>query len=117
MHLALGDPDSALAAIDAWTSGPEPVTAVSTHNDELALMLTSAMYARGMRPGTDLAVIGVDNIPLARIAITTVEINIDSYTARVVDRVMHAIEGGGLDSVPAQIEGDDLLRLIVRESA
>ncbi|MET4639829.1 LacI family DNA-binding transcriptional regulator [Mycetocola sp. 2940] len=112
--LLLGDVDAAFAAIDDWLSGPDPITAVAAHNDETAIMLVSALQAKGLRAGRELAVIGVDNIPLARVGITTVEINVDEYAEVILDQVMRAIDGQP-DRPPTDRDG--FMRLIVRDSA
>lgn len=112
-ELGLGDVDATFAAIDEWLGGPDPVTAVAAHNDETAIMLISALRARGLEAGVDLDVIGVDNIPLARIGVTTIEINVDLYADVILDAVIGAIDGK-----PAEHKhGDDFLRLVVRDSA
>jgi DNA-binding LacI/PurR family transcriptional regulator len=112
--LALGDVDAAFAAIDDWMSGPDPVTAVATHNDETAIMLVSALRARGLEAGRDLAVIGVDNIPLARVGITTIEINVDVYGEVILEAVLRAIDG---EPEHPHVDRPDMLRLVVRDSA
>ncbi|GAA3905577.1 LacI family DNA-binding transcriptional regulator [Microbacterium invictum] len=115
--LVPGDVDGANRALDDWLGGDSAVTAICAHNDEMALMLMSAMQSRGLRPGHDIAVIGVDNIPIARMNVTTVEINVDAYTELIVDRVMRVVDGEALESDPVSVESLDLLRLIVRDSA
>ena len=113
-RIDISDVDSAFAAIDAWRSAADPITGVAAHNDETALILVSALQAKGLTAGTDLAVIGVDNIPLARIGITTVEINVDGYTEAIVERVMRAVDGHAATDVA---EREDFLKLVVRDSA
>jgi LacI family transcriptional regulator len=46
-------------------SRPDPPTAIICHNDLLALGVVSALRRLGLVPGTDLSVIGFDNIPEA----------------------------------------------------
>lgn len=112
---AVGDVDAADEAISTWLSGAEPVTAVATHNDELALMLISALRHRGLEPGRDLAVIGIDNIPLARVEVTTVEIDIERYASAIVARTIAALDD---DATPPQQSGTEgFLHLVVRSSA
>ncbi|SCL28924.1 DNA-binding transcriptional regulator, LacI/PurR family [Micromonospora pallida] len=108
----LNDGDTVFAALDAWAAAPEAITGVCAHNDDIALMLSSGLTARGLRAGTDLAVIGVDNIPLARIGITTVEINADAFADQIVQSVLDT-----LDDRVAEPKQRELLRLIVRDSA
>lgn len=113
-RFAITDLDSAFAALDDWTSGLDPVTAVCCHNDEIALLLMSAMQTRGLQVNRDLALIGVDNIPLSRASVTTIEINVPLYTEVIVERVLGAIDGQ--DAQPVQ-DHEDYLRLIVRDTA
>ena len=70
--------DSVTAALDVFL-GSEGLTAVATHNDDIGLLLASALQARGLEAGRDLAVIGVDNIPSARLDLTTVEIDVTEH--------------------------------------
>lgn len=112
---SVGDAEATVAAVRTWLSGPHPVTAVATHNDELALMLISALRSCGFEPGQDLAIIGIDNIPLARVEVTTIEIDIDRYASAIVARTLSA-----LDNEPPpedEITDDDFLHLFVRSSA
>jgi DNA-binding LacI/PurR family transcriptional regulator len=45
--------------------GDERATAVCAYNDEVALVVVSAVYAQGLAVPRDLAVVGVDDIPVA----------------------------------------------------
>ena len=74
MELGLDEPDvirvplevpGAVAAVSRWCSASEPVTAVCAYNDEVAFAVLAAMRRLGLDAPRDLAVIGVDNIPLA----------------------------------------------------
>ncbi|WP_432990581.1 LacI family DNA-binding transcriptional regulator [Dactylosporangium sp. CA-233914] len=108
----LNNAGSVFAALDGWAAAAEPITAVCAHNDEIAIMLSSGLSARGLRAGTDLALIGVDNIPMARIGITTVEIDVDGFAEQIVESVLDA-----LDDRTAEPRERELLRLIVRDTA
>jgi DNA-binding LacI/PurR family transcriptional regulator len=105
-------PETVFAALRAYEELDEPVTALATHNDEIAILFCSALNALGQRAGRDLAVIGVDNIPAARIDLTTVEIDAEAWGKAVVDVVVAMLE----DREPEPI-GTDFLRLVVRETA
>ncbi|MFJ9085529.1 LacI family DNA-binding transcriptional regulator [Streptomyces sp. NPDC102384] len=68
------DAGGAAAAVRAWRS--ESVTGVCAFNDEVAFALLAGMRAAGLSAPGDLAVIGVDDIPVARFAeppLTTVD--------------------------------------------
>jgi len=105
------DPESVTAALDVFLAS-EGLTAVATHNDDIGLMLVSAMRARGLEAGRDLAVIGVDNIPSARLDLTTVEIDVDLWGDDVVASALAL-----LDDVEPQPTSHELLRVIERHTA
>lgn len=123
---AAGVPDPVVKVIDSragiakkavsdWLGLPDPVTAVCAHNDDVALMMMAAMAESRPEPG-HLAVIGSDDIPMARLfGLTTVAVDISVLTERQVRLAKRAIVGGpgpaSLGSVP------DLLSLVVRRTA
>lgn len=108
-----GDPATVFAALDAWGAEDLAVSAVAAHNDELALLVCEALRSRGLRPGADLGVIGIDNTPISRISLTTIEIDVAAWSAWVVESALAAI-----DDQPAPAFDDrEFLRLIVRDSA
>lgn len=98
------------AAVDDWVH--DGVTAVCSHNDDVALLTLAALRSRGYRAPEDLAVIGSDDVPLAQAGLTTVALDIDVCAALFVHDVLVALEE---TSVPRP-EGD-ILRLVVRTSA
>jgi DNA-binding LacI/PurR family transcriptional regulator len=106
------DPASVFRALDTWSASPAGITAVCSHNDEIAIMLCEALSSRGQTPGTDLAIIGVDDIPTARIALTTIAIDVEAWADAVAAAAL-AILDGHEPTAPT----DDFLRLIVRASA
>lgn len=80
------DEDAAARAVAELLAGPEPVTAVSAYNDEIAFAVLAGMRRHGLTAPDDLAVIGVDNIPLAQFAVpplTTVDIHPDVIGRRM----------------------------------
>jgi DNA-binding LacI/PurR family transcriptional regulator len=105
------DMDSVTAALDVFL-GSEGLTAVATHNDDIGLLLASALQARGLEAGRDLAVIGVDNIPSARLDLTTVEIDVDLWGDDVVASALAL-----LDDLEPKPTSHELLRVIERRSA
>jgi DNA-binding LacI/PurR family transcriptional regulator len=105
------DMDSVTAALDVFL-GSEGLTAVATHNDDIGLLLASALQARGLEAGRDLAIIGVDNIPSARLDLTTVEIDVDVWGDDVVASALAL-----LDDVEPTPASHELLRVIERRSA
>ncbi len=105
------DPASVSRAVDQWWEASPRPTAVVAHNDEIALLVSSALTARGLRIPDDLAVIGIDDIPGARVGLTTVAIDVEAWSEAVVRRVLDALDGA---QTPA--EAPDYLRLAVRDS-
>ncbi|MFT4283671.1 MAG: LacI family DNA-binding transcriptional regulator [Protaetiibacter sp.] len=105
------DMDSVTAALDVFLA-TEGLTAVATHNDEIGLLLVSALQGRGLEAGRDLAVIGVDNIPSARLDLTTVEIDVDMWGDDVVASALALLDDA--EPVPTRHE---LLRVIERRTA
>jgi DNA-binding LacI/PurR family transcriptional regulator len=105
------DPQTTFAALSSWRAAEGGVTAVCAHNDEIALGLVSGLRAMGLQPGKELALVGVDNIPLARIELTTIEINVSSYTDWIVESVMAALGEG-----PRAHKPKELMRLIIRQT-
>lgn len=106
------DPRTALAALDAWTAGDDPVTAVAAHNDDVALTVLAALQTRGLRVGEDLAVIGVDDVPLARLSLTTIAIDCEAWAETVVEAALAKLDGREVETI-----AHDFLALVVRETA
>jgi DNA-binding LacI/PurR family transcriptional regulator len=103
-------------AVRAWTAGKEPVTGVCAYNDETAFAVLAGARRLALRVPADIAVIGVDNIPLAALAappLTTVDQNIDGLTAHLAREVAHSVLGMPR---PRPLLAD-ALTLVVRESA
>ncbi|KAE8765919.1 LacI family DNA-binding transcriptional regulator [Georgenia thermotolerans] len=106
------DPETASAAIDRWLGTDDAVDGVCAHNDEIAIILSSALASRGLRAGHDLALIGVDDIPAARLSLTSIAIDADAWGRFVADSALATLE----NREPPHLERD-LLRLVVRDTA
>jgi len=107
--------ESGRAAVRALRAGPEPVSAVAAYNDEVALAVLAGARAEGVRVPDDVAVIGVDDVPAARLAappLTTVSQSAALQARFLSDSVIAALEGRPAPAHPA-----DVLQLVVRESA
>ena len=105
--------DSAASAIGAWRR--DGVTAVCAYNDEVALALFAGLRQLGLAAPADLAVIGVDDIPAARLAsppLSTVRADLPALSGYLADRITAGLSG---EPVP-QRPGSDLHALVVRES-
>jgi DNA-binding LacI/PurR family transcriptional regulator len=110
------DARRAAKAVTQWRSRPEPVTAVCAYNDEVAMAVLAGLQRLGLSAPGDLAVVGVDNIPLAALMsppLTTIDQNEQKIAHHLARRVISAIQG---DPPPARLRSD-ALTLVVRESA
>ena len=108
------DPGPAAEAVRRWRAAG--VTAVCAYNDEVALAVLAGIRARGLAAPADLAVIGVDDIPPARLAapaLTTVTTDQAALAGYLAATVVAEVGGGPGPALPAA----DLVRLIRRESA
>lgn len=108
----MADVSTVTSAVDRWLSGPEPVTAICAHNDEIALAVMAALAERGVVIGEDVAVIGIDDIPAARVSLTTVKVDHVAWGAAVVRAVVAMLDGE--DAPPL---AGEYLTLIPRTSA
>ena len=107
--------DAAVAAVRAWAHRPEPVTGVIAYNDEFAGAVLAAARELGISVPQDLAVIGVDNEPLARFtapSLSTVDQNQDMVVDHLAGIVFNGIFGEPIPPAPRS----DALSLLVRES-
>ena len=77
-----------------WTS--QSVTAVCAFNDETAIALLAGLRERGLAAPADLAVIGVDDIPTARLAappLTTVAFDLREAGRGRAQMIMASLAG------------------------
>jgi DNA-binding LacI/PurR family transcriptional regulator len=105
-------PTTLSRALERWNSLADPPTAICAHNDEIAVMLSLADSSRGFALGDRLAVIGMDDIPISRLGISTIALDVDLVTERIVEQVVATLEG----RVP-QLSAQPVLRVISRASA
>ena len=107
---------AAADAVSAWREEDPAVTAVCAYNDDVAFALLAGMRACGLTAPEDLAVIGVDDVPLAPFAsppLTTVSQDIDALVAYLTAAVLQSIAGEELSRPPRS----EAVTLVVRESA
>lgn len=103
------DLDGAVEAVRAWHAAG--VTAICAFTDEVAIGVIGGADAAGLSVPGDLAVIGVDDIPLSAVTIpplTTVHLDVDAMAHDIV-RPLGVIE----DSAPSAEQA----WLVVRQSA
>jgi len=101
-------------AVRRWRA--DAVTGVCAYNDEVALAVLAGVRLLGLTVPTDLAVIGVDDIPPARLAVpplTTVTTDQTAVAAHLSATVLAAMAGQAAPTFAAA----DLVRVVPRESA
>lgn len=85
---------AAAAAVAEWTS--RSVTAVCAFNDETAIALLAGLRERGLAAPADLAVVGVDDIPTARLSappLTTVGFDLREVGRGRAEMIMAGLAG------------------------
>ena len=101
--------------LQAWTTGPDPVTAICCFNDLFAGLVIAAARTVGLRVPTDLSVIGVDDEPLGGVlqpALTTVRYDFQKTAAHIEARLRAALDGKPAPRRPSS----ETIDLIERES-
>ncbi|VEH36588.1 Mgl repressor and galactose ultrainduction factor [Cellulomonas fimi] len=102
--------------VAAWRAESPAVTAVCAYNDDMAFALLAGMRTLGLTAPTDLAVIGVDDTPLAPFAhppLTTVRQDADAIMDFLTAAVLRRLAGG----TPPRPPRSEAITLVVRESA
>jgi DNA-binding LacI/PurR family transcriptional regulator len=90
------------------------VTAVAAFNDEIAVALLSAMYERGLSAPDDLAVIGQDDSPIAKLLIphlSSVAADAPAYGRHLAELVLATMLEGEYHDIDA-----DMHTLVARQS-
>lgn len=108
------DAASASAAVRSWRGGVRPVGAVAAYNDEVALAVLAGVRAEGLRVPEDVAVIGVDDVPVARLAAPALSTVWQATGAQA--EYFAATVVAALDGEPPPAHPTEILRLVVRDS-
>lgn len=90
------------------------VTGIAAYNDEVAIGLLGAALAHGLAVPADLAIIGVDNIPLSGLVtppLTTIDLHNDASARATAHRVLAAL---GVEREPTEERGE--ATIVVRAS-
>lgn len=106
------DADSGAAAVAAWREAG--VTGVAAYNDEVAFAVLAGARDAGLAVPDDLAVVGVDDVPLAALAsppLTTVTQSVEHEASYLAACVLAALDGD-----PAPPRPHDPPRLVARAS-
>jgi len=100
--------EPAAAAVAGWHAGS--VTGICAYNDEVALAVLAGMRRHGLTAPADLAVIGVDDIPPARLAspaLSTVATDQSIVAEHLADTIVNVMAGkpgpAGPDPAMAQV--------------
>jgi DNA-binding LacI/PurR family transcriptional regulator len=108
------DPAAAADAVAEWLG--RGITGVCAYNDEVALAVLAGLRRHGLRAPDGLAVVGVDDIPAARLAepaLTTVTTDQAAVAEHLAATVVAAINGR-----PEPVASvADLVEVVRRESA
>ena len=105
------DLEDVAAAVASWSDLPD---AVAAHNDTYAIAVLTALQHRGVRVPEDVALIGADDEPLARVvtpALTTISGDFELFSAAVADAVEAVLAGRPAAPLPVPS-----LRLLERAS-
>jgi DNA-binding LacI/PurR family transcriptional regulator len=108
------DADAAAPPVAAWHAAG--VSGICAYNDEVALAVLAGMRVRDLTAPGDLAVVGVDDIPSARLAapaLTTVTTDQSAVAAHLAATIVAVI---GRDRQPPP-PGSDIVRVVRRASA
>jgi DNA-binding LacI/PurR family transcriptional regulator len=110
------DADAAAEAVRAWRAVDPPITGVCAFNDDTALAVLAGLRQLGLTAPRDLAVIGLDDTPTARLAappLTTVFIDLHAVADHLARTIVCALAG----KPPPRRPGSDIVHLIRRQSA
>ncbi|SHM66563.1 LacI family DNA-binding transcriptional regulator [Cryptosporangium aurantiacum] len=108
--------EGAADVVRVWRSGRHPITAVACHGDEVAFAVLAAARAAGLRVPEDLAVMGADELSIARYAeppLTT--ISIDGRSSGVI--LARTLVDLLADRTPPPFDLHDGITLVPRASA
>jgi DNA-binding LacI/PurR family transcriptional regulator len=110
------NPQAAAEAVTAWRSATPAVTAVCAYNDESALAVLAGARRSGVSVPQELAVIGIDNIPVATLTdppLTTITTDVAALSNHIALSIAAAL--AGRPGPPGL--GSDIHQVIVRGSA
>lgn len=102
-------------AVQQWRAEEPRVTAVCAYNDEVGLAVLAGMRTQKLTAPQDLAVIGVDDIPAARLcapALTTVATGMAAFGEHLADLVSCSLHGKPRPPRPTE----DVLKVIRRQT-
>jgi DNA-binding LacI/PurR family transcriptional regulator len=108
--------EGAEVALKIWRKGRYPVTAVACHGDEIAFAVLAAARKAGLRVPDDLAVMGADELAIARFAdppLTTISID-GKQSGQILARTIIELLA---ERTPPQFDINASIKVVPRESA
>jgi DNA-binding LacI/PurR family transcriptional regulator len=108
--------DGAATAVTEWLAVEPVVTGICAYNDEIALTVLAGARLRHAAVPADIAVIGVDNIAAAAVAVpalTSVEADLESIARYIATSITNRLAG----ERPPRRPGSDIHSVVIRESA
>ncbi|WP_419913806.1 LacI family DNA-binding transcriptional regulator [Hoeflea sp.] len=105
--------ETAAACTRNLIEADERPDAIFVGNDHMAFAVIDELRAFGLRPGTDISVVGYDDVPLAgwgAYDLTTVRQPVNRMVQETVDRLLARIEEPETPASAVLIDGDLILR-------
>jgi LacI family transcriptional regulator len=105
--------ESGYAAMGSLLSDPDRPTAVVMGNDTIAMGAMAAAVEKGLRIPEDIAIVGFDDIPLARYAIpalTTVRVPASEMASTGGEMILRLIRGAQLDTPKRVFDAELVIR-------
>ncbi|MDX3798344.1 LacI family DNA-binding transcriptional regulator [Streptomyces sp. AK04-3B] len=109
---------SARDAVTEWTQGAAPVTAVAAFNDLIALAVLANCRTQRIAVPDDLALIGVDDLPVSSLAVpalTTIGMDLTAAARNLTTSTLSTL-GAPTPTRSSRPEAGDILSLIQRET-
>ncbi|MCX5265940.1 substrate-binding domain-containing protein [Streptomyces sp. NBC_00199] len=109
---------SARDAVVEWPQGTTPVTAVAAFNDLVALAVLASCRTQRIGIPDDLALIGVDELPVSSLAVpalTTIGMDLTAGAGNLTAAILATV-GAPVRAAPSGPDAGDILALIQRET-
>ncbi|MET7541576.1 substrate-binding domain-containing protein [Streptomyces sp. NPDC005507] len=101
-----------------WTQGAPPVTAVAAFNDLIALAFLASCRIQHIVVPDDLALIGVDDLPMSSLAVpalTTIRMDLTAAADNLASSVLSTV-GARPPTAPSGPGAADILAIVQRET-